>query len=94
MFGDRAEPSQYAPKPSDEAVVAANTVDNFLAKTTSITALWLPGSAIAATSVTVTIDGRAVTVGGNGTFATRVSPGLHQVVATDATGARTGLLLS
>jgi len=81
------------PMTTGELFLLDNRLDAFVEAVRLRAAAWLPRSALAASSVTVTVDGKPVALQG-GRFDVRVGPGPHTVVATDGSGGSTGLVLT
>jgi len=96
VHGDRVTPSLDDPQTVGRLYVNENRVDAFFADVISRTTSWMPQAPAAASGVTVTLDGQAVTLGGDGTFSATVPArsGTHEVVATDGAGGRTGVRIS
>jgi len=88
VHGDRATPTFGG------ANVGRNHVDAFHQKVSVRHVRWLPTAAAAATSISVTVDGRDVGLDGRGCFSVDIgaAPSGHRVsvVATDASGRATG----
>lgn len=93
VYGDRLTPSLSSPTTTMELFVHENRMDAFVDTARSLTAQWVPSAGPAASSVTLTIDGRPVALSAGGTFAVAVTPGLHSVVVTDGAGRSTGVRL-
>jgi hypothetical protein len=77
--------------------VAQNQVDQLVLDVLRLSAAWTPRAGLAASSVSVVVDGRPVTLGRSGSFSVVVTPppsGTITVVATDGAGGSTGLDLS
>jgi hypothetical protein len=95
VHGDRVTPSLSDPQTVGTLYVNENRVDALFADFLSRTAAWTANAPAAASGVTVTVDGHAVTLRGDGTFSAAVTAGsrAHDVVATDGAGGRTGVRL-
>jgi hyaluronoglucosaminidase len=91
VYGDRLE--------TDLSTIYAgqNQVDQLAADVLHLSAQWSPRAALAASAVSVTVDGRSVPVGPSGGFSAvvpRPTSGSVTVVATDGSGGTTGLVIA
>jgi hyaluronoglucosaminidase len=93
VHGDRVTPSLSDPQTVGTLYLNDNRVDALFAGVVARTAAWTEQAPAAASGVTVTLDGHAVTLRGDGAFSVAVPArsGRHELVATDGAGGRTGV---
>jgi hypothetical protein len=93
VHGDRVTPSLSDPQTVGTLYVNENRVDALFADVLSRTAAWTAQAPAAASGVTLTLDGHAVALRSDGTFSVTVAAGsgIHELVATDGAGGRTGV---
>jgi hyaluronoglucosaminidase len=90
VFGDRVTPSLTNPTWTLQLYIGENRMDDFADAARLRTAAWLREAPLAASTVTLTVDGRAVPLAEDGSFSVPVGGGRHAVVVTDGAGHQTG----
>src|SRR5207244_10662703 len=96
VHGDRVTPGLSSPETVGNLYVNENRLDAFFAAALSRTQTWAPMAPAAASAITVTLDGRPIAVGTDGTFrfALQRRSGHHTLLATDGAGNKTGMRIA